>query len=80
MAITVGDIYTAFPTFKPKDMIELVGRKDFNGRTEVSLSKIAHYKGGMAQELSVLPLKKRVRLIQISLVKQKDRNLPKRRI
>lgn len=53
MAITVGDIYTAFPTFKPKDMIDLVGREDFDGRTEVSLSKIAHYRGGMAQELSV---------------------------
>ncbi|MCM1009467.1 MAG: hypothetical protein NC390_01130 [Fusobacterium sp.] len=58
MAITVGDIYTAFPTFKPKDMIDLMGTEKFNGRSEVSLSKIAHYKGGMAKELSVFTAKK----------------------
>lgn len=58
MAITVGDIYTAFPTFKPKDMIDLMGTEKFNGRSEVSLSKIAHYKGGMAQELSIFTAKK----------------------
>ena len=58
MSITVGDIYTAFPTFKPKDMIDLMGTEKFNGRSEVSLSKIAHYKGGMAKELSVFTAKK----------------------
>lgn len=58
MAITVGDIYTAFPAFKPKDMIDLVGKKDFNGRTQIKLSNIARYQGGMAQELSVFTAKK----------------------
>ena len=58
MTITVGDIYTAFPTFKPKDMIDLMGTEDFNGNSVVSLNKIAHYRGGMAQELSVFTAKK----------------------
>ena len=58
MAITVGDIYTAFPTFKPKDMIDLMGTEDFNGNSVVSLNKITHYRGGMAQELSVFTAKK----------------------
>lgn len=58
MTITVGDIYTAFPTFKPKDMIDLMGTENFDGSSKVSLSKIAHYKGGMAQELSVFTAKK----------------------
>lgn len=58
MAITVGDIYTAFPTFKPKDMIDLMGTDKFNGRSKVSLSKIARYKGGMAEELSVFTAKR----------------------
>ena len=58
MAITVGDIYTAFPTFNPKDMIALVGKDNFNGRSQVSLSKIASYQGGMAQELSIFVAQK----------------------
>lgn len=33
MAITVGDIFTQFPSFKPEDMEKLVGNKDYNGRT-----------------------------------------------
>lgn len=51
--ITVGDIYTAFPTFKPKDMIDLMGTEKFNGQSQVSLNKIARYKGGMANELAI---------------------------
>lgn len=58
MAITVGDIYTAFPTFNPKDMIALMGTKNFNGRSSVSLRNIANYKGGMAQELSIFVAQK----------------------
>lgn len=54
MTITVGDIYTQFPTFKPEDMIKLMnGRTDFNGRDTVSLTNIAAYKGGFAEELSI---------------------------
>lgn len=58
MAITVGDIYTAFPTFNPKDMIDLVGTEDFNGRTQIKLSDIARYNGRMAQELSIFTAQK----------------------
>ena len=47
MAITVGDIYTQFPGFNPKDMIALMnGRTDFDGSDTVSLSNIASYNGG----------------------------------
>lgn len=53
MAITVGDIFTQFPGFRPDDMITLMGCSDYNGRTQVSLGKIAHYNGTMAKELSV---------------------------
>lgn len=53
MSITVGDIYTKFPNFKPQDMIDLVGSSNFDGRTQISLSKIASYKGGYSQELNV---------------------------
>ncbi len=41
MAITVGDIFTRFPNFKPSDMIKLVGSEDYNGRTTIQLSRIA---------------------------------------
>jgi len=59
MAITVGDIYTQFPTFKPEDMIKLMnGRTDFTGRDTVSLANIAAYKGQFAQELSVFTAKR----------------------
>lgn len=59
MAITVGDIYTQFPTFNEKDMIKLMnGKTDFNGRDTVSLSNIAAYKGAFADELSVFTAKK----------------------
>lgn len=59
MAITVGDIYTQFPTFKPEDMVKLMnGRTDFNGRDTVSLTNIAAYKGEFADELSVFTAKK----------------------
>ncbi len=54
MAITVGDIYTQFPGFNPKDMIALMnGRTDFDGSDTVSLSNIASYNGGFASELSI---------------------------
>lgn len=54
MSITVGAIYTQFPSFDPKDMIKLMnGRTDFNGRDEVSLSNIAAYQGKFSQELSI---------------------------
>ena len=44
MAITVGDIYTAFPNFRPEDMIKLCnGNKNLNGRTVVPLANIAAY-------------------------------------
>ena len=91
MAITVGDIYTAFPTFNPKDMIALVGTENFNGRSSVSLSKIANYKGGMAQELSVfvaqkdgktftnmLSYSKREAVIEAGAIKQTENNKDKK--
>lgn len=53
MGITVGDVYTKFPNFKPSDMENLVGSKNFNGRTTISLQRIADYKGSYAQDLSV---------------------------
>lgn len=44
MAITVGDIYAAFPNFKPEDMIKLCnGNENLNGRTQVSLANIAAF-------------------------------------
>lgn len=44
MTITVGDIYTQFPGFRPEDMIKLCnGNKNLNGRTTVSLSNIAAF-------------------------------------
>ena len=32
MAITVGDIYTKFPSFKQEDMVSLVGSKEFDAK------------------------------------------------
>ncbi len=59
MTITVGDIYTQFPTFNEKDMIKLMnGKTDFNGRDTVSLANIAAYKGEFADELSVFTAKR----------------------
>lgn len=44
MTITVGDIYGAFPSFRPEDMIKLCnGNKNLNGRTVVPLSNIASF-------------------------------------
>lgn len=44
MTITVGDIYTAFPGFRPEDMIKLCnGNENLNGRTVVPLANIAAY-------------------------------------
>ena len=93
MAITVGDIYTAFPTFNPKDMIALVGTENFNGRNSISLSKIANYKGGMAQELSIfvaqkegktftnmLSDSKREAVIEAGAIKQTGNNKDKKSI
>ncbi len=53
MAITVGDIFTQFPSFRPEDMEKLVGNKNYNGRTAISLTNIALYQGQYAQDLSV---------------------------
>lgn len=91
MAITVGDIYTAFPTFNPKDMIALVGTENFNGRNSIPLSKIANYKGGMAQELSIfvaqkegktftnmLSDSKREAVIEAGAIKQTENNKDKK--
>ena len=91
MAITVGDIYTAFPTFNPKDMIALVGKDNYNGRSQVSLSKIASYQGGMAQELSIfvaqkegksftnmLTDSKREAVIEAGAIKQTENNKDKK--
>ena len=58
MSITVGDIYTKFPNFKPQDMIDLVGSSNFDGRTQISLGQIASYKGGYSQELNVFTAEK----------------------
>lgn len=59
MAITVGDIYKQFPTFRPEDMVKLMnGRTDFNGRDTVSLQNIATFKGQYDKELSVFVAKK----------------------
>lgn len=59
MAITVGDIYKQFPTFKKEDMIKLMdGRDDFTGRDTVSLANIASYKGEYAKELSIFTAQK----------------------
>ncbi len=93
MTITVGDIYTAFPTFNPKDMIALVGTENFNGRNSISLSKIAYYKGGMAQELSIfvaqkegktftnmLSDSKREAVIEAGAIKQTGNNKDKKSI
>ena len=56
MTITVGDIYTAFPSFKPEDMLKLCdGNKNLNGRTKVSLSNIAAFGN---DELSVFVAKR----------------------
>ena len=54
MSITVGDIYTAFPAFKPKDMLKLVGKEEFNGRTVIPLERIAAYKN---KDLSIFVAK-----------------------
>ncbi len=44
MTITVGAIYTAFPGFKPEDMIKLCdGNKELNGRTIIPLANIAAF-------------------------------------
>ena len=53
MTITVGDVFTKFPSFKPEDMEKLVGNKNYNGRTTISLTNIATYQGQYAQDLSV---------------------------
>lgn len=53
MAITVGDVFTQFPSFRPEDMEKLVGNKNYNGRTAISLTNIAKYQGQYAQDLSV---------------------------
>ncbi|MBQ9245720.1 hypothetical protein IJ674_01695 [bacterium] len=58
MGITVGDIYTRFPQFKGEDMEKLVGSSNFNGRTVVSLSKLASYNGQYAKDLSVFVAEK----------------------
>lgn len=51
MTITVGDIYSAFPTFSPEAMIKLCnGNKELNGRTVVPLANIAAFGN---QELSI---------------------------
>lgn len=56
MTITVGDIYTAFPGFKPSDMIKLCnGNENLNGRTVVSLANIAAFGD---KDLSVFVAKK----------------------
>ncbi len=58
MTITVGDIYTQFPGFNPKDMITLMnGRTDFDGSDTVPLANIAGYSGGYARELSIFTAK-----------------------
>lgn len=55
MSITVGDIYGAFPGFRPEDMIKLCnGNKNLNGRTEVPLSNIASFGN---QDLSIFAAK-----------------------
>lgn len=55
MAITVGDIYGAFPGFRPEDMIKLCnGNKNLNGRTEVPLKNIASFGN---QDLSIFAAK-----------------------
>ena len=53
MGVTVGDIYTKFPQFPPEAMERLVGSSDFNGRTVITLSKLASYDGQYAKDLSV---------------------------
>ncbi len=54
MTITVGDIYTKFPSFRQEDMIKLMnGRTDFTGKDSVSLTNIASYTGTYAKELSI---------------------------
>lgn len=53
MAITVGDVFTKFPSFRPEDMEKLVGNKNYNGRTTISLNNIAQYQGQYAKELSI---------------------------
>lgn len=58
MGITVGDIYTQFPSFKPEDMATLVGSSNYNGRTQISLRNIANYNGQFAKDLSVFVAKK----------------------
>lgn len=55
MTITVGAIYTAFPSFKPEDMIKLCdGNKELNGRTIVPLANIAAFGN---KELSIFAAK-----------------------
>ena len=41
MTLTVGAIFTEFPTFKPEDMEKLVGHKNYNGRTQINLQNVA---------------------------------------
>lgn len=56
MTITVGAIYSAFPTFNPKDMIKLCnGNENLNGRTVVPLANIAALGN---KDLSVFAAKK----------------------
>lgn len=40
MTLTVGAIFTEFPTFKPEDMEKLVGHKNYNGRTQINLQNV----------------------------------------
>ena len=53
MTITVGDVFTKFPSFKPEDMEKLVGDSNYDGRTTISLTNIAAYTGQYAKDLSV---------------------------
>lgn len=78
MSITVGDIYKAFPTFKTEDMIKLMnGRSDFNGSSKVSLTNIASYNGGMANELSIFAAKKEGKSFISMLSDTKQENVQK---
>jgi len=78
MTVTVGDIYTAIPSFRPDDMIKLMnGRSDFNGRNTVSLANIASYSGSFAQELSVFTAKKEGKTFTNMLTESKREDVSK---
>ena len=77
MAITVRDIYKAFPSFTDSDMRKLMGSQDYDDNSVVVYSKIANYGGSMAMDLSVFAAKKEGEAFVGSLSEKKRKTVAK---